>query len=520
MQNIKAYLSVKGVLGESKDSYNAKKITPPQLVKGCSTMLSLRLFTGDDSNIAYPIESLAGVVSWSFVLDSDYNKSTTPKIVADNANIRVVTGSDGDDNTPYTEIVIPILNMNTVELNELLKDSAVSKSLIGELVGYDSTGENIFVLQVEGFTIRNRVNYDNEPTELPEDYLKADQVRALIASGVVIEYSADGNSWHTTQSADDFYLRFRSASSATSAWSSPIKLLQGPQGIQGIQGEQGKQGEKGDKGDKGNTPTLSVGSVNTLAPTENATVTITPNGENYVVNFAIPKGNVGEAFKVDATGITSEKSQYDSQPQGFAFLDVTSGMLYVKLSNNNADWSDPLPFKGDKGDKGDIGLTPQISIGTVTKGDTASATVSQTNENVTLNLTLPKGDKGDVADIRPGTVTTLESNQNATVDIRQEGESYYIDLGIPQGIQGKQGEQGVQGEIGLTPQFSIGTVSKGDNANATVSQVDENVTLNLTLPKGDKGDKGDVPTLVSGTVTTLAPNQNATVDIRQDGESY
>ena len=29
MQNIKAYLSVKGVLGESKDSYNAKKITPP-----------------------------------------------------------------------------------------------------------------------------------------------------------------------------------------------------------------------------------------------------------------------------------------------------------------------------------------------------------------------------------------------------------------------------------------------------------------------------------------------------------
>jgi hypothetical protein len=474
MQNIKAYLSVKGVLGESKDSYNAKKITPPQLVKGCSTMLSLRLFTGDDSNVAYPIESLAGVVSWSFVLDSDYNKSTTPKIVADNANIRVVTGTDGEDNTPYTEVVIPILNMNTVELNELLKDSAVSKSLIGELVGYDSTGENIFVLQVEGFTIRNRVNYDNEPTELPEDYLKADQVRALIASGVVFEYSADGNSWHSTQSADDFYLRFRSASSATSAWSSPIKLLQGPQGNQGKQGKtpqisigtviKGDEASatisqvdenvtlnltlpKGDKGNKGDVADISAGTVTTLAPSENATVEIVPNADNsgYLVNFSIPKGDVGEAFKIDATGVTEDKSLYDDQQQGFAFLDVTSGMLYVKLSSDIGDWSEPLPFKGEKGD------APTIEI---------------------------------------GTVETLLPNQQATATVTQNGDIVTLNLGIPQGATGV-GEKGDKGDTGSAPTVQVGTVQTlqpGSQATVTVSQSGDIATFSFGIPKGDTGD--------------------------------
>lgn len=404
MQNIKAYLSVKGVLGESKDSYNAKKITPPQLVKGCSTMLSLRLFTGDDSNIAYPIESLAGVVSWSFVLDSDYNKSTTPKIVADNANIRVVTGVDGEDSTPYTEVVIPILNMNTVELNELLKDSAVSKSLIGELVGYDSVGENIFVLQIEGFTIRNRVNYDSEPTELPEDYLKADQVRALIASGVVIEYSTDGNSWHSTQSADDFYLRFRSASSATSAWSSPIKLLQGPQGIQGKQGEQGIQGPQGDKGDKGDQGIQGL------------------QGEQGVAGPQGERGEIGPAMKIDAVGTLEERANYDNQPRDFTFFDKDNVKLYIKISDEPGLWSEPIDIKGPKGDKGD-------------QGDQGVAGPQG-----------PQGPQGVVATIFGGTVTTLEPSANATATIRYDSTNnvYYLDLGIPKGEMGDAGEESAE----------------------------------------------------------------------------
>ena len=54
--------------------------------------------------------------------------------------------------------------------------------------------------------------------------------------------------------------------------------------------------------------------------------------------------------------------------------------------------------KGDKGDKGDTGLTPNLTIGSVTKGASASATITGTTDNPVLNLVLPKGDKGDKGD--------------------------------------------------------------------------------------------------------------------------
>ena len=466
MQNIRTYLSISGVLGSARDEYNAKKVTAPQLVKGCATTLRLRLFKGDNDLTAYPLSEFNGIVSWKFVLDSDYNTETTPKIIADNENIQVVSGTE--DDTTYTEIVIPISNMNTVELNDFLKDKATSSALIGELVGYNSTGENIFVLQVEGFSVRNRLQYVGEPTELPEEYLNADQVRALIASGLVIEYSSDGSNWHTTQTDNDFYIRMRSASSASGAWSNAIKMPQGQQGIQGLQGKTpqvkigtvtkgaeasasiSQSGEnvtlslvlpQGDKGDKGDIATISAGTTTTLAPQEKATVEIVPNANNtgYLVNFAIPKGDVGEAFKIDETGVLEDKPLYDDRPQGFAFLDVSSGMLYVKLSSEVGDWSEPLPFKGEKGD------APTVEIGTVTKGDEPSASVTQEGDVVTLNLVLPKGDKGNNGDkgdtgpaptVQVGTVTTLAPDQQATVNVTQAGDVVTLDFGLPKGDTG------------------------------------------------------------------------------------
>ena len=64
----------------------------------------------------------------------------------------------------------------------------------------------------------------------------------------------------------------------------------------------------------------------------------------------------------------------------------------------------------------------------------------------------------------------------------------------PQGIQGVQGDigpQGPQGEVGPPNVLSIGTVSSGDNAEATITGESPNQILNLVLPKGDKGDKGE-----------------------------
>lgn len=50
---------------------------------------------------------------------------------------------------------------------------------------------------------------------------------------------------------------------------------------------------------------------------------------------------------------------------------------------------------GDKGEKGDKGDPNTLTIGSVTSGTTASATITGTAPNQVLNLVLPKGEKGD-----------------------------------------------------------------------------------------------------------------------------
>lgn len=65
------------------------------------------------------------------------------------------------------------------------------------------------------------------------------------------------------------------------------------------------KGDKGDTGADGTTPTLTVGSVTTLAAGSNATVTISENSNVYTLNFGIPKGANGDV----GTGSTDNTFQ-------------------------------------------------------------------------------------------------------------------------------------------------------------------------------------------------------------------
>lgn len=56
--------------------------------------------------------------------------------------------------------------------------------------------------------------------------------------------------------------------------------------------------------------------------------------------------------------------------------------------------------------------------------------------------------------------------------------------------------------------LQIGTVTSGPTAEATITGGSPNQTLNLVLPKGDKGDGGAAATVTVGTVTTGAPGTN------------
>lgn len=69
-----------------------------------------------------------------------------------------------------------------------------------------------------------------------------------------------------------------------------------------------------------------------------------------------PKGDTGASFRADYRGMLAEKYTFDDQVQGFCFLAIDTGQLFIKLSGASGDWSQPYAFaKGATGEKGDTG---------------------------------------------------------------------------------------------------------------------------------------------------------------------
>ena len=204
--------------------------------------------------------------------------------------------------------------------------------------------------------------------------------------------------------------------------------LKGDKGDKGDAGEKGDTGAKGDKGDKGDTgatgakgvtPTLKVGSTTTGNAGTNAIVTMTDSNNVYTLNFVIPKGEKGDTGAKGDAGV-----------------------------------------KGQDGAKGADGITPTLKV---------------------------------------GTVTTLAAGSNATVTMSKNNNEYTLNFGIPKGNKGDTGASGGSGETTVVnPTITIGTVTSGDTASATITGDSPNYTLNLVLPKGDKGDKGDTGEAGSG----------------------
>ena len=190
-------------------------------------------------------------------------------------------------------------------------------------------------------------------------------------------------------------------------------------GSAGPKGEQGEKGADGAKGADGITPTLKVGTVTTLAAGSNATVTMSKNNNEYTLNFGIPKGNKGDTGASEGSGETTV-------------------------------------------------INPTITIGTVTNGDTASASITGDSPNYTLNLVLPKGAKGDkgdqgekgdkgnaftFADFTPEELASLKGEKGEKGEKGDKGEQGERgEQGLPgnDGAKGEKGEVGMQGNSGVT----------------------------------------------------------------------
>lgn len=307
MQNLVIYIYADGTTGVVRDFANAQNAALPQIVRGIEAMFKFRIFAERDSVTPYSIQQLQNIAAWQFAMDSDYTEDTAYKLEADNAAISVREVEE--NGYPYSEIAVPMPHTNTVELTEWMGSGKSKSGLVGELVGFDTDGQAVFILQIEPWTVKNRITSAGSPTVIEPDYVTTGEVRGLIAGQVKeLTPKIDTDGTWIIDGVDTGL---------------PSRGEPGPQGIQGVPGETGPQGETGPKGDP---------------------------------------------MKIDATGTTDELAQYDTEAKGFSFLATDTGKVYIKNSDTSGDWSDPVGFQGPAGKDG---VTPERGVDYWTESDIA-----------------------------------------------------------------------------------------------------------------------------------------------------
>ena len=252
MQTITLYVNAESTLGTVRDYANARNASAPTLTRGVSACLKMRVFASGENTDPYPLNELTGIPSWMWVMDDDFDSTSRYILVADHSDISVqsVTETINEVEYIFTEFTIPISMMNTEELNTLLGNQESIATLNGELVGCDVNGNEVFVLQVKGFTVRNRISSTGNPSEIASEYLNEAQVRALCSAGLDLIFSETASEnaadWHSPQAETDKFFRLRlkgdsrtwySGNASDAGWSDCFGLLTGAQGEPGTDGK-------------------------------------------------------------------------------------------------------------------------------------------------------------------------------------------------------------------------------------------------------------------------------------------
>lgn len=182
-----------------------------------------------------------------------------------------------------------------------------------------------------------------------------------------------------------------------------------------------------------------------------------PPGADGVDGVDGVDGADGANFTVDETGLFANRSNFDNEAEGFAYLStdgdgasVTTAVIFIRETATPGTWSGAIPFQGPPGDKGDIGNTgPQGPQGI-------------------------QGVPGDDGADGPQGIQGPAGPAGAPGDDGNDGAQG------PQGIQGPAGADGAQGPAGATgadgpqgPQGIAGPAGSDgvDGTNFTVDAV-------------------------------------------------
>lgn len=323
---------------------------------------------------------------------------------------------------------------------------------------------------------------------------------------------------------------------------------------EGQPGEPGQPGQDGEKGDPGTpagfgTPTATAA---TLPYGEEATVTVTSDGPDtakvFNFEFGIPQGAPGSGGGGGGTVSVTVGETTTGEPGTEASV-VNSG------DNQNVVLEFTIP-RGEAGQDGAAGADGQdgapgqaatITVGSVSTGEpgtNASVTNSGTENAAVFDFVIPRGAPGtDGQDGQPGSAAGF-GEPTATVDDTSGTPSVKVTSSGPDtakifnfqfsGLKGADGANGADGQQGEPGQD--GTPAGFGTPSATIDNTsgEPSVTVDATGPNtakiftfhfsglkgqdgtdgadGAPGEDGAAATIQVGTVTTLEPGEQATVE--------
>ena len=188
------------------------------------------------------------------------------------------------------------------------------------------------------------------------------------------------------------------------------------------------RGEQGPQGETGATPQLTIGTVTTLDPGEDATVTITGTAEAPVLNFGIPKGASGSTGLPTPTATDANKMVVvNADGTGYILVDQPVSGIVMTITGNPVNITDSVewPLLGLKvyGKSTQNGTpSPESPVPIVSAGDGGSILVTVSDGNTQsqqLTAGMPAGGLPGIPVASGGTVTI--GGQQYAANIRDYG---------------------------------------------------------------------------------------------------
>lgn len=241
----------------------------------------------------------------------------------------------------------------------------------------------------------------------------------------------------------------------------------------------------------------------TLGPTQSATASY--NSENGILTIGVPQGNGIQSIVMNndytlTINFTNNTSTTTSAIRGATGVGISS-ISKTSTSGNIDTYTITYTDNNTTTFTVTNGITPLFSIGTVTEGAEATATITGTNANPVLNLTLPTADvsiKADkVIEAINGDFAALDASGNL-IDSGHKHSDYITDVQVDDGSTVMNGVA----TIPKASQTSFGVVKTKSTGGIKIDNSDKTIVI-------DKASASAVKAGASNFAPIVTSNQDA-----------